>query len=115
MLTVQPMILDAFHVYRLESSEAHVKSDLRRFDATVSQASKNLWCKVQPRGRRCYRTALARVYGLIAVPIAREIDPIYVWRQRHMPEPLNQTKEIRCRTKPNAALSETPTGYHLGS
>jgi hypothetical protein len=110
MLTVQPMSFDVFHVYRLESSEAHVKSDLRRFDISISQASKNLWRKVQPRGRRCHRTARARVHGLIAVSIAREIGPIYVWRQGHMPEPLNQTKEIRSRTKPNAALSETPTG-----
>jgi hypothetical protein len=36
MLTVQPMLFNAFHVYRLESSEAHVKSDLRRFDISIS-------------------------------------------------------------------------------
>jgi hypothetical protein len=36
MLTVQPMSFDVFHVYRLESSEAHVKSDLRRLDISIS-------------------------------------------------------------------------------
>ena len=115
MLTVQSMIFHAIHVYRLESSEANVKSDLRRFYISISKSIKNLWRKMQPRSRRCHRTAFARVHGLIAVSIAGEIGPIYIWRQRHMPEPLNQTKEIRCRTKPNAALPETPTGYYLGS
>jgi hypothetical protein len=36
MLAVQPMIFHAIHVHWLESSEAYMKSDLRRFDISIS-------------------------------------------------------------------------------
>src|ERR1700674_81606 len=107
------MIFGPIHAHRLKGSKPHVQGDLCRLDATISYARKNFLSKVQPCGWRRYRTTLVGVDGLIAVPIAGAVRPVNVRWQRHMPQPLDQTKEICCRRKAYAAFPETAPGHDL--
>jgi hypothetical protein len=110
---VQSMIFNPLHAYRLKRSQAHVERDLRRLDATIPYAFKNLWREVQPSSRRRYRTACPRVDGLIAIPIPGTVRPIDIRRQRHMPQLLDQIKEIRHGRKSYAAFPKRASGYHF--
>ena len=110
---MQFVIFYPIHAYRLEGSKAHMERDLRRLDAPVSNARQNLWREVQARGWGRYRPAFAGVHGLIAIPIAGAVRPVDIRWQGHMPQALDQAKEISSRTKPYAPFAEVSPGHDL--
>src|SRR5579872_2402883 len=73
--------------------------------------------EMQSRSGRSYRPALFGIHRLIALAIVHGIRTRNVWRQRNVPNPINQGKEvfpIRAG-KADAALSEFTARKYLGS
>jgi len=111
---VQAVVFNPIRVYRLKSSEADMQSDLGSLDTAVPDECKNFWREVQPCGWRRDGAAFTRVNRLIAFSITRAVWPVDIGRQWNMPQALHQTKEIRCRAKLDAALTEASPGYDFG-
>src|SRR5271155_1058180 len=105
------MIFDLLHAYRLKRPQSDVERDLRRLNATIPYAPKNLGRKVQPSSRRGYRTACPCIDGLIAIPIPGTVRPIDIGRQRYMPQLLDQIEEIRHGRKSYPAFAKRASGY----
>ena len=64
------MILDGFFANRLERPIANVERQLGGGDVAIGEGTKNVWCKVKPRGGSRHRPPLARVHRLVTFPIS---------------------------------------------
>src|SRR5437870_4094517 len=108
------MLLHIFHPHRLKSAEPDMKRNLRGFNSTLRHAGEHFWSEVQSCGRRCRGPTFLGVDSLVTLPIFRTIFAIDVGRQRHMPNSLNDRKEVGHRSKPDSPLPETATRHHVG-
>ena len=110
---MQPVLFDPLHPDGLKGSQSYVQRDLRGFNAAFFHAFKNLRGEVQTSGGRGYRSAFARIDGLIALPVRRTIGAFNVRRQRHVADAFDERNEVRNRRETNCPFSELSAGKHF--
>lgn len=113
-LGVQHVLFDILDTNWLEGAEADVEGDLGGFYATVVEAGQNLRREVKTGGGCGDGSALAGVYGLIAVAIGAGIGAGDVGRKRDVADCFHASEEVVHRGETDVALAKLAAGDDLG-
>lgn len=106
MLLVQSDIFESLFTQRRERSESHVQSDVSDLRSGRPALFEHCWGEMQARRRCRSRSSVSRKNSLIAIAVGRGRLPFDVRRQRHLPIPLEQLGNRRCRYQANSALAK---------
>jgi len=107
------MIFHSFNPHRLKCSQADVQRYINDCNAPQAHSLQNLGREVQAGRRSRHRSALLRIYGLIAITIRRPVFACDVGRQGHVAELFYGSEKILCRRKSNPSLSKAATIRNL--
>gem|GEM_PF-4308998 len=84
------VVLDALDTHRLKGPGTDMQGDVGGCDALLSQRSEHGLVEMEARSGCSDGTGALRVNGLITLPVAALVGPIYIRRQRHMTDALEQ-------------------------
>ncbi len=94
--------LDLADTHRLKRSVADMQRDRGALNPALLECGKDLGSEVQPGRRRRYGSSLARVHGLITLPIVCSIVALDVRGQRHMADVVDGFLDARLVLRPEA-------------
>jgi len=112
-LRMQSNVFHPLRPHRLKGSQPNMQRNFTSLNPALPHSPENLLREMQPRRRSRHRPPLLRIHRLIPLPIPQRIRPRNIRRQRHMPNPLDQRKEVVHRRKSNPPLPKLPAPNHL--
>ena len=109
-LTVQSVCFNVFFAQRLKCARADMQGDPAVPDTGRCGFPQHCLIKVQSRSWRRNRTGVARIDGLVTIPICFARRPVQIWRQRHLPMLVKKRHQVD-RKPQDEELTITP-GYN---
>ncbi len=105
------VVFDALHAHRLEGSGAHVQGDERGLHALGGNGLQQRLVEMQAGSRRGYGAQALGVDRLITLAVGPLIRAVYIRRQRHMADALQQGQHFLGETQFEQGVV---AGQHLG-
>ena len=93
-LAVHVVIFDAFDPYRLKSTGPDVQGHEGALDTPLGNARQQRLIEMQPGSRRRHRAGALGIDGLITLAIGGIVRAVYIRRQRHMADPIEQRQNL---------------------
>ena len=84
----------ALHAHRLEGAGTDMQGDIGGLDPGIAQCIQQGLIEMQPGGRSRHGAGSLRVDGLVTLAIGGIVRPVYIRRQRHVADALEQRQHV---------------------
>ncbi|MOA02630.1 hypothetical protein D3C78_1220920 [compost metagenome] len=88
------VVFELLHAHRLERAGANVQGHERSLDALGGNRLHQHLIEMQPRRRRRHRAQTLGVDGLVTLAVGAFIRAVYIRRQRHVPDAVEQRQHL---------------------